>query len=668
MKPSIATEPRPADRDAAPNPAEPDFSNRRLLGWMLTFLRPVRRQAAWACVCLALWTGVEVLVVRETARTVNTVSSLRTDPLATRDGLWSWLAAGSPAAAALWQAAALLGGLTLTLAALSYLREVAAARLSMHLVYHIRAAVYDRLQRVGLAFHDLVSTGDLINRAFTDLNNIRMLITSGLLLSLEILLIVGGYIILLLTRSPWVALLALAPLPLWTWYIVRFSRRAQPSQKAVMEAGDANVSVLTENIAGAPVVKAFAAEQFEIDRYGRSCDVFFTRVMERIRLYANFTPVVRSISMASHLTLFLAAGILLLWQKLLPGDVLMLGAAMGAILSRLQNVAVINDQYQNAIVSARRLYEILAARPTVEPSPAAAPLPPGPGAVCFENVTFGYDAARPVLHDVSFAAPGGAVVALVGPTGAGKTTLVNLLARLYAPQSGRILIDGVDIRDATLDSLRREIAFVFQETYLFSDTVAGNIAYGRPETRGPRIEHAAHLAQAHEFIDELPGAYQAVLGERGATLSGGQRQRLAIARAILSDPRILILDDATAAVDPDTEREIRTGLREALRGRTTFVIAHRVSTVKQADVVIVLESGRVTAVGSHDALMQRDGHYRDVAAVQLYGENLAADESGEPASHAARVQQLVKPVAEPPPVKAAALVEPQPAPESEARR
>lgn len=605
---------------------------------MFRFVRPVKLLVLLACIYLAVGVGAEILTLRQTGRVVDQIEHVYATEAARAVGFWAWISGGEGDAAGLRRALLGLGGLTLFVCVFRYLREVANTKMSMEMVFHIREAVYDKLQRVGFSFHDRISTGQLINRALTDLQNVRSFVNNAVLLTVEIVLIVGGNILLILSRSPWVAALALVPLPFWTWYVLRFNRKVQPAQQAVMEAGDSNVSLITENIAGVHVVKAFATQEHENARYRANCDVFFGRVMYRIRLFANFTPVIRAIATASHLSLFLAAGILIIKGKFNAGDVLILGGAMGAILTRLQQVATINDQYQAAIVSARRLHEVLDAPSAIPESPNALPMPiDGPGAVRFENVTFGYDPASPVLHDVSFAVPGGKVIAIVGPTGAGKTTLVSLLARFYDPQQGRILIDGTDVRELTLDSIRTRIAYVFQETYLFSETVEANVAYGRPHIRGGEVEAASRLAQAHSFIETLPKGYGTLLGERGASLSGGQRQRLAIARAILSDPRVLVLDDATAAIDPETEDLIRRGMRLTLHGRTTFIIAHRISTVKQADLVMVLEQGRITQLGTHAELMEREGHYRTIAEAQLYGDE-ARDEEAEP-SHMRRVSK-----------------------------
>jgi ATP-binding cassette, subfamily B, multidrug efflux pump len=604
---------------------------------MFSFLRPVKRLAIVACLILTMWTGAEITTVRVTALAVDQIKAINLAEVRTA-GMWNWIAGDYGEAAGLRRVILLLAGITLGLAAINFLRETTNVKLSMQMVFYIREAIYDKLQRAGFAFHDAISTGELINRSLSDLQNVRAFVNSAVLITLEIVLIVGGYIILLLCRSPWVAALALAPLPVWTWYIMRFSRKAQPALKSAMEAGDKNIAILAENIAGVHVIKAFATEPQEISKYGSNCDDFFTKVMRRIRMFANFLPIMRSIATASHLTLFLAAGILIILGRLSAGDILMLGAAMHAILTRLQQVSVINDQYQSAIVSGRRLFEILSVTPSVGEKPDAIVLPPGPGTVRFEQVTFGYDPASPVLDDVSFEVPGGSVVAIVGPTGCGKTTLVSLIARFYDPQQGRVLIDGVDVRDITLDSLRQQVAYVFQETYLFSDTVEANIAYGRPALTGAHVEVAARLAQAHDFVEELPRGYGTMLGERGTTLSGGQRQRLAIARAMLAEPRILILDDATAAVDPETENDIHRAVRLMMRDRTIFVIAHRISTVKTADLVVVIEDGRLAQMGTHTELLVQDGHYRQIVNGQLYGD--MREDDAEAPSHMKRMREF----------------------------
>jgi ABC-type multidrug transport system fused ATPase/permease subunit len=642
---AVATEVSVPEQESQPD-APPPVSNRTLLFWMFRFLRPVRGMAALSCAYLAIFIGAEVFTLQLTGSTINHIKNISlNDPSQAVDmGLRQWLFSFDiEDANKLRWLLTLLGIAVIGMTILRYMREVQNMRFSMSMVYYIREAVYDKIQRVGFGFHDAISSGQLINRALSDLNNVRTFIQSALLLTLEIVLVVSGYIILILKMSPWVALLALAPLPIWIIYILRFSKRVQPAAKAVLEAEDRAIQVITENIAGVHVVKAFATEQQEISKFRAAADSFQRRVLARVRLFANFQPIIRSIASASHLSLFFVAGSIIIISKsrgevtMNVGDLTILGGAMGAILARLQQVATINEQYQNAIVSARRLYEVIDARPTVPEKPDAVQLPKnGLGEVEFDKVCFGYGEGKDVLRELSFKVPGGKIVAIVGPTGAGKSSMVNLVARFYDPRSGAIRIDGVDLRDLKLSDLRTKVSFVFQETYLFSDTVAANIAYGRPGITQGEIEAAARLAQAHDFITAMPQGYDTLLGERGTNLSGGQRQRLAIARAIVTNPRILILDDATAAIDPETEDLIRRGMRLTLFGRTTFLIAHRISTVKSADLVLVLEHGRITQMGTHDQLMQADGHYREIATAQL-----ADDETPHPAeapSHMDRVR------------------------------
>ncbi|MCS7069910.1 MAG: ABC transporter ATP-binding protein/permease, partial [Anaerolinea sp.] len=421
------------------------LSTAQLLRWMFGFLRPVKGLVFLAVLWLAVATALEVLTVKQPRDAINLIDQMRPGSVASSAGFLEWAGGNSPEARDLRAILYRLGALIGVWCIVRYLREVSNGKLSMNMVYYIREAVYDKLQRVGFGFHDAISTGQLINRALSDLQNVRTFIQTAVLTTLDIVLAVGFYIVLIFILNPWIAGLSLVPLPIWTWYILRFSRKIQPKVKATLESEDRNVSIITENIAGVHVVKAFATEKHEIEKYGRNCDIFLKRVLERIRMYADFNPYIRSIAQGSYLLLFLATGVLVIKGQMLVGDFMILQMAMGAILHRLQAVATINEQYQNAIVSARRLHEVLTAEPTVPDLPGAPPLPPGPGEVVFENVTFGYDPAKPVLHDISFRARGGALVAIVGPTGAGKSTLVNLIARFYDPQRGRILIDGVDI-------------------------------------------------------------------------------------------------------------------------------------------------------------------------------------------------------------------------------
>ena len=615
-------------------------SNRFLFFWMFRFLRPVRGVVFFACFWLALAVAVEILVAKWIEKLVNLIQRLHVGSQAAVPSFWQWFWKDQTTGGIEFRRLLLvLVGFIVAALVLRYLKEVANTKMSMHLVFFIREAVYDKLQRVGFGFHDALSSGQLINRALSDLQNVRAFVQTAVLTTLDIVLAVGGYIILLITIDWRLAILSLAPLPIWVYYILRFSKIVQPASKAVMEAEDKNVSLITEAIAGVHVIKAFATESLEIRKYDANVEDYLKRTLRRIRLFADFNPVIRTIAMASYLTLFLLAGILMIYGQIKAGGFLVLGGAMSAILVRLQQVATINEQYQNAMVSSRRLYEVLTAPPTVPENPDARPLPPGPGTVRFENVSFGYDPAKPVLHDISFEVRGGSIVAIVGPTGAGKSTMVSLISRFYDPQHGRIFLDGIDVRDLSLASLRSQVSYVFQETYLFSDTTGGNIAYGRPNITDAEIEAAARFAQAHEFIEQLPLRYETMLGERGSSLSGGQKQRLAIARAILTNPRVLILDDATAAIDPETEDLIRRGMRLVMKGRTTFVIAHRISTVKQADLVIVVENGRITQMGTHGQLMGEEGHYREIAEVQLSGDTQLPSPEEDLPSHMDRVRR-----------------------------
>jgi len=608
---------------------------------MFQFVGPAKFEMFLACTFLALMVIAEILILHFSANTIDQIKQLGLSQEAARDGFFAWLRAGDPGSIAVRHAIAMLMLTVAFRAVFNYQREMTNTKFSMKMVFFIREAVYDKLQNVGFSFHDGMSSGQLINRALSDLQNVRAFIQTAILTSLDIVLAVFASIILLWSRSGWLALLALAPLPIWVWYTNKWSKKVQPAAKAVMEAEDKNVSQITEAIAGVHVIKAFATEQQEVNKYNDNADRYYTKVRSRIKLFANYMPVMRLISTLSHLSLFLLASYIILRGNMSVGDLIILGGAMGMILGRLQNINIISDQYQNAIVSARRLHEVLMAKLTVAEAVDPKPLPSGTGKITFQNVTFGYSPENPVLKDVSFESPGGGVIAVMGPTGSGKTTLVNLIARFYDPHHGCVKLDGVDLRDLDLSDLRKNVAFVFQETYLFSDTIEANIAYAKPQQRTRddtpgEIEAAARLAQAHDFIETLPRGYHTPIGERGANLSGGQRQRLAIARAINADTRVLVLDDATAAVDSQTEDLIRRAVKSVMQGRTVLLIAHRISTVKLADMILVLENGQITQRGTHDQLVSQQGYYRTVALGQVYGDNEDASDSP---SHIKRMRQ-----------------------------
>jgi ABC-type multidrug transport system fused ATPase/permease subunit len=601
------------------------MTNFELVREMTQFVRPVKYTAAMACLLVGLAVFLEIFGVNLTRVIINTLSHLthHAPAVGRHAGHLKSATSHLPGDLAAFHAIVwllvLLALTTVLLAVTNLFRSLANTKLSMDMVYFMRSQAYDQLQNLGFGFHDRHSTGQIINRALSDLHNIRFFMNLSLVSAAEIVGYVIGYNFLVAAINPWMGLAALLPVPFWIMYIRHFGRRMQPIQKSIMDTGDQMVSVYSEAVAGVHVVKAFATEQMEVKKYKTKTDLLFDQTMQTVSMWAAFVPTIRGIATAANLLLFFIGGLLAVHGVLFAGDIFVFGIAMGAILSRLQQINQISNQYQTAIVSARRFFEIIYATPTVIDQPGASNLPPGKGCVEFRSVSFGYQPQNPVLRDISFRVEAGSMVALVGPTGAGKTTLMQLLARFYDPQQGSIMIDGADIRQVSLGSLRRSVSVVFQETFLFSDTVANNIRYANPDAPMEMVRRAAQMAQAEEFISQMPDGYDTVLGERGTTLSGGQKQRIAIARAILADPRILILDDALAAIDPGTEALIRRSLRELLRNRTLFVIAHRLSTVKAADQVLVLENGFITQRGTHEHLVAESGHYRDIARIQLLG-------------------------------------------------
>ena len=624
-------------RSIGPNTLSSQF---RLIGRMYKFLSPVKIQVAITVIIYMAYVAAEVTAVRLLKPAVNTVKELGTVLPAEGNsvGAWEWLTADNGSGAQLRHALLWLALAKIILSILAWARSVSTTWQSMSMSFYMRAAVYDRLQRVGFSFYDQYSTGQLINRAIGDQQSVRNFIQTSLFSSLDIVFTMLGYFgMLYYDCSFGVSVAALIPLPFWVWVIRRYAVRSQPIYVRQTEASDEMVRRLTENIAGVHVVRAFATEALECEQFNKASESLLERVLEGIRLRVTMGPVIRGIAVASHITLFALGATWVQKGSLNVGDLVIFGVAMHMIFAKVQQINTISDAYQQAVVSSGRLFEILDNPNTTPELPSSEPLRPGSGNIRFSRVSFGYGPGRTTINDISFFVPAGSVVALVGPVGAGKTTLAALLARFYDPDLGKIEIDGQDIRDVSLRSIRQSVGYVFQETYLFNDTIARNIAYSDLSASLEKIQEAARIARADEFIEELPKKYDAMIGEYGATLSGGQRQRMAIARAILHNPRVLVLDDAFAAVDPETEAQIRIGLDKIMAGRTVFLITSRISTARRADQIMVVENGCLIQRGVHDELIDQPGYYRDVATCQF-----VERASGQGASHMDRMSHMSK--------------------------
>ena len=475
----------------------------------------------------------------------------------------------------------------------------------------LRADLYDQVNQLSLDYHDRTSTGQLMSRASADLHEIQMFAVVIPLNTAFFLIAVGAFGVLLTVHIP-LALAAMLAYPIITLLSARFFRRLSPATARVQQDLADVAHVVEENIAGVRTVRSFGREDDEVRKLQAVAERTFDDSMEAARLRTIYTPLFSWLPAVSQLVILSFGGYLVLEGQLTAGEFVAFFQYLNMLIFPVQSLGELVPSGQRAMTSAARVWNVLRQRPTIARTPHAGPMPEGDGDLVFEDVQFAYIEGYPVLRDFNLRIPAGASVALVGPTGCGKTTVAKLLPRFYEVQSGRILIDGVNVRDIRIDDLRRNVGLVFQDTFLFSDTIRNNIAYGRVDATQEEIEHAAELAQASEFIDELPDGYNTVVGEQGFSLSGGQRQRLAIARAILIRPRVLILDDATSSVDARMEQEIRTALRRVMEGRTTIIISHRLSTIALADQVVLIDGGRVIEVGSHSELLRTSTRYAEV--------------------------------------------------------
>jgi ABC-type multidrug transport system fused ATPase/permease subunit len=564
-------------------------------GRLLGFLRPYKRGVVWSLLLAALAMVCTVAIPWLTGRAVDRIAA------GDRDGLRNL------AFAVIAVALVRLG--------LSVMRRLVAGQVSLAIEYDLRNLIYAHLQKLEMGFFAGQQTGQLMSRATVDLGSVRFFLGYGLVFILQsgLTIVLGAAAMLWL--QPGLAALALIPVPFVVIVATRYGYRSRPALQEVQQRIGEVTADVEENISGVRVVKAFAAEPRQLERFRGAVARVFDQSMIATRMRAFYNPFLAFLPNLGLAVILLVGGRQVVNGTLTLGDFTAFYTYLLMLIGPMRMLGVALGMAQRATASGARLLEILDREPGIVGG--SAPLPEGRGRVELRDVTFGYGDRPDALRDIDLTVEAGSTVALVGATGSGKTTLVQLLPRLFDPRSGRVLIDGADVRSVDVVSLRRAIAVVDDDPFLFSDTVAGNIAYARPDATLEQIELAAERAQAAGFITELPDGYDTRVGERGLTLSGGQRQRIAIARAFLADPRILVLDDATSSVDATTEREIKAALREVMRGRTTFVIAHRLSTIALADDIVVLEKGRVLARGTHDELLTESPLYAEIATKGL---------------------------------------------------
>jgi ATP-binding cassette subfamily B protein len=480
----------------------------------------------------------------------------------------------------------------------------------------IRGAIYDTMQRLSFSYYDRTNSGELISRSTTDVWRLQDFFFACLLMAVDIAVSLIVTLALITAISPWLALITFATVAPTAGLLAYYSKILHPQWRKVHDLHSAMTTVVQENIAGVRVVKAFAKEGAEVGKFTKKRDVYLDTMMRTVSYWSARVPFAQFIfGLALPLVLF-EGGREVIRGQILIGDLVKVIFYLLAIGNRMGSIGQFTNIIQNASASAERVLEVIREPERIKSGHRK--LPPRGGGVQFDGVSFEYRQGKAALSGVSFKAEAGKTYALVGPTGSGKSTLVHLIPRYYEASSGRILIDGIDIRELDIAQLRASVGIIFQDTFLFSLTVAENIAYGKPDAPRAEIERCARAAQAHDFIMELEHGYDTIVGERGVTLSGGQKQRIAIARAFLLNPRFLILDDATASVDSKTEHAIQTAIASLSEGRTSFVIAHRFSTVQHADQILVLKEGRLVEQGTHAELITRSGYYSEIYQQQLH--------------------------------------------------
>ncbi len=504
-------------------------------------------------------------------------------------------------------------------AVLTYIYNMITARLTQgEIVPTLRAELYAKLQRLSFSFFDVHGSNSIFNRVTGDVQNTRLFVDGVLLQGVNMILTLIAYAFFMWRIHPSLTVACLSvSVPLW-WLAQFYSKRLRPGYLRNRELSDNMVLLFSESVRGMQTVKGFAAEAHQVRRFEAANDNVSAQQRKIFWDLSIFTPATQMLSQMSLVILFAYGGWLYVQGKIpLGGGLVVFAALLQQFTGQVATISTIANSVQQSLAAARRVFEVLDTPVDVQSRPNAIKPARLTGQITFDKVSFGYAPGKNVLEEISFTVKSGQVVGIFGMTGSGKSSLLGLIPRFYDPRQGRILADGQDLRDLDLDAFRRQIGIVYQESFLFSNTVAANIAFGHPQATMEQIEQAARTASAHDFIAALPHGYETVLGEAGVDLSGGQRQRLALARALILQPPILILDDPTASVDAKTENEIVSALRNAMTGRTAFVVSSRLNLLRRADLILVLEDGRLTQSGTHDELIHRPGPYHETALLQI---------------------------------------------------